>query len=166
MQEELKGFGLSRSPLAGIGKRIRNHLWVHVDYLPRISKALAKHPIWKALPDDAHPVIARINLKNWNELTLIECPQFDSANEPVVGRSFTLSPDHLSLRLQNPTKNPLIYHHKWLFVDDQYPRFNVVASKKRSLAWRRIAGKDAYLSSRIGRQEFWRQWLSSVDLPE
>lgn len=163
MYEELKSYGLRRHSLTGVGKRMRDHLWVHVSYLPQVSRALMAHPLWSSVPQDALPVIARINLKNWNDLTLIECHDFDSSEEPVVGRSFALRPDQ-TLRIQSPPNNPLIYHHKWLFVTDDYPGFNVVASKKRSLSWKRIAGKDAYLSSRIGRQDFWLQWLTNAGL--
>lgn len=163
MQDELRSYGLVRYPVAKVGKRIRNHLWVHVNYLAHVSKALKSHPLWAALPGDAQPVIARINLKNWNDLTLIECPEFDRAHEPEVGRAFTLKLDQ-QLSITKPTRNPLIYHHKWLFVDDQYAGFNVVASKKRSLSWRRLAGTNAHLSARIGRQDYWHQWLESVGL--
>lgn len=164
MQEKLKELGLIRYPISNVGKRIRNHLWVHINYLDCISSSLSSHPVWSQLPTDARPAIARINLKNWNELTLIECDDFDSVQEPTVGRSFSLKSDQTLRVVEPPANNPLIYHHKWLFVRDDYAGFNVVTSKQRSLSWRAIAGQDRQLSSRIGRKDFWVTWLASAGL--
>ncbi len=50
--------------------------------------------------------------------------------------------------------DPYIYHHKWLFVPDDYTGFNVAESKARSEQWIALSGVDR---SRIGRLSFWEQ---------
>jgi len=48
--------------------------------------------------------------------------------------------------------DPYIYHHKWLFVADNYQGFDVAASKQRSELWMKLPDVDR---SRIGRKSFW-----------
>ena len=49
--------------------------------------------------------------------------------------------------------DPPIYHHKWLFVDDDYPGFDVAQGKLRSAAWLALPDVD---KSRIGRRSYWQ----------
>jgi hypothetical protein len=49
-------------------------------------------------------------------------------------------------------RDPYIYHHKWLFVKDDYSEFDVEESKRRSLAWLVLDGID---KKRIGRLSYW-----------
>jgi hypothetical protein len=48
--------------------------------------------------------------------------------------------------------DPYIYHHKWLFVDDDYDGFNLEVSRRRSETWTQIPDID---NSRIGRRSYW-----------
>ena len=48
--------------------------------------------------------------------------------------------------------SPQIYHHKWLFVTDDYPGFDVEESKNRSRKWVSLPNIDY---SRIGYKKFW-----------
>ena len=51
-----------------------------------------------------------------------------------------------------PPSDPYIYHHKWLFVADDYDGFDVEESKSRSDAWLALPQVD---KSRIGRACYW-----------
>jgi hypothetical protein len=51
-----------------------------------------------------------------------------------------------------PPNDPYIYHHKWLFVADDYDGFDVEESKARSDAWLALPEVD---KSRIGRACYW-----------
>ena len=51
-----------------------------------------------------------------------------------------------------------IYHHKWLFVKDDYKGFNVDNSVKRSMAWLPLRKENKIKNvnwSSIGRQKTW-----------
>lgn len=48
--------------------------------------------------------------------------------------------------------DPYIYHHKWLFVADDYRGFDVAESKARSEQWIALGDVDR---SRIGRKSYW-----------
>jgi len=56
-----------------------------------------------------------------------EVPGFDREDEPTVGRMVNLGPDGLVERYEAQ-----IYHHKWMWVDDLYPGFDVPRSVERS----------------------------------
>jgi len=62
---------------------------------------------------------------------LDEAPDFDTAREPAVGNYLRISPaDGFKLG-----KSPNIWHHKWLWVDDDYEGFDVDASYEWSRTW-------------------------------
>jgi hypothetical protein len=50
--------------------------------------------------------------------------------------------------------DPYIYHHKWLFVDDDYRGFDTEQSKARSQQWITLGDVDR---ARIGRQSYWQE---------
>ncbi len=52
--------------------------------------------------------------------------------------------------------DPYIYHHKWLFVDDDYRGFDVAESKARSVQWIGLGDVDR---SRIGRKSYWENYV-------
>jgi len=48
---------------------------------------------------------------------------------------------------------PQIYHHKWLFVKDDYQGFDVDKSKERSAEWLQVS--DRINMSKIGTLNYW-----------
>jgi hypothetical protein len=55
------------------------------------------------------------------------------------------------------SSDPLIWHHKWEFVSDDYTGFDVEQSKERSLQWKSKIGTNKDISNRIGRLSYWRK---------
>ena len=49
-------------------------------------------------------------------------------------------------------RDPPIYHHKWLFVRDDYDGFDVAESRTRSERIMMLEGVD---HSRIGKRQYW-----------
>lgn len=87
-------------------------------------------------------------------ITLQHCPEFDRVQEPAVGVCITVTPrGEVSERL--PNEDPLIWHHKWMWVRDSYRGFDVAASVARSLQWADIV--PAKLKSVIGQRSVWRE---------
>jgi hypothetical protein len=70
-----------------------------------------------------------------------------------VGDSILVRQDGTTRHLRQP-KDPYVYHHKWLFVADDYTGFDVRESKARSRAWMQLADVDR---SRIGKKSYWRE---------
>jgi len=84
-------------------------------------------------------------------VSFIRCPEFDTSPEPSVGESVIVKRDG-TIRTRRPPPDPEIYHHKWLFVADDYCGFDVEQSKRRSHAINQLHGIDRY---RIGRKSYW-----------
>jgi len=52
-----------------------------------------------------------------------------------------------------------IYHHKWLFVANDYTGFSVGESRNRSIAWMGLENVD---KSRIGRKGYWIEHVAPL----
>ena len=65
-------------------------------------------------------------------ISFIECPDFDTAREPVVGDYIVVN--LITQQLKKGHSNA-IYHHKWLWVDDTYQGFDVDESYEWSKTW-------------------------------
>lgn len=162
IEAELKRLGLRRHKL--VGKKIGSKIWGHVHYIgDLIPGHYIKTVLMICIEADPSfmPVIVRYDDKK-DEVCLIESPDFDEADEPTVGRSL-LIPMSAPWKITNPPKNPLIYHHKWMFVKDDYQGFDVEESKQRSIWWKSQMGRDRYLSNRIGRLSFWQSWIQTLE---
>lgn len=158
----LRKLGLSRNK--PVGKRMGSTVWVHkASAQTLLSSGIFNRVLGIADDYGLSTEIIRYESKTGN-VALIECPGFDLEDEPVVGRSLLVTCDqNEKIKLTGQPRNPLIYHHKWMFVTDDYAGFDVEESKRRSLWWKTKMGKDRSLSSRIGRLSFWQSWLKTLD---
>lgn len=161
MNELLKKLKISRNKAYGVGKKISNQIWIHKNYISDFMSETDFFLFSNSLPNDYEFNILRIDLKK-NEIAFIYSPDFDKSNEPLVGSSYRVQKNDNKFNLskiQNPPKDPLIYHHKWLFVKDDYTGFNIKESKERSIEWKTKLGINKDITSRIGRCSFWDKWL-------
>ena len=104
----------------------------------------------KHLPENVSYHVVKLNQRT-GAVSFIQCADFDTAPEPTVGDMVTIDAEGNS-RHRSQSRDPEIYHHKWLFVADDYTGFNVQQSKQRSLAWSALEGVDR---RRIGRKSYW-----------
>lgn len=152
-----KGTAVKRSKY-GVGKDIGGFIYFHKNYV-------SDFPI----PDDVmKSAVQKIdkfkyNLMKWNKktnsLTFYNSKDFDTSNEPVAGEWITVHPDG-TVKKGNEKQ---IYHHKWLWVKDDYRGFDVSKSMDRSKEW--LAIKDVPFN-RIGRKPFWIEFLNKNNLNE
>lgn len=137
-----------RAKKFGVGKLIGGALYLHKQYkdvipLEIYDKALE---LSKGFPFN----IVKYNIKKGN-ITFIQSPDFDEVNEPRVGKAVLVKADE-TVKQMKPLPDPWIYHHKWLFVKDNYKGFNVEEAKERSRKWLSLPDIDF---SRIGKRSFW-----------
>ena len=93
-------------------------------------------------------------------VSFVQASDFDASDEPTVGAAITVRANGTTRRREQ-LADPFIYHHKWLFVADDYGGFDVDASKQRSKRWTELDGVDR---SRIGVRSYWeREVLSRLD---
>ena len=143
-----KASALKREKKYGVGKTIGGFTYVHSNYedvLPeRVKEAKEK------IPSDFPYNIIKYNNKT-SDVYFIHSPDFDIANEPIVGDSWFVSNDNKIVKHNKAYSNKL-YHHKWLFVKEDYPFFNVELAKSRSETWLSIPGID---KNKIGHKKYW-----------
>jgi hypothetical protein len=152
-----------------VGKQIGGAIYVH-----RIYKNLLPEPVEiasKYIPTDFDYTVVKFVEKE-SCVSFVLCPEFDLADEPVVGDILRIDSTG-AIRFFSQQADPFIYHHKWLFVMDDYRGFDVERSKSRSISWLGLEGLDI---KRIGRKSYWdfhvlpkladspERWLTSTEM--
>jgi len=148
-----------RSKKYGVGKEIGGAVYVHQRYEHVFGSAVEEAR--GHLPPDFCYTVVKLNLAN-KSFSFIAVADFDTAPEPTIGTVITVSTDGSCRRIQ-PPEDPYIYHHKWLFVADDYDGFDVEESKARSRAWMTLANIDR---TRIGKKSYWQEKVTpKLDSP-
>ncbi len=137
----------------GVGKRIGGAVYVHRKY-----ESVLGEPVENAktrLPPGFVYTVIKQNEMNGN-FSFIHCPDFDTADEPSTSVYAIVKSDG-SVKLHAGLADPYIYHHKWLFVAEDYEGFDVPASVERSAAWMSLPNVDKSL---IGRASYWNEHVA------
>ena len=158
-----------RSKKYGVGKEIGGNVYLHFSYEQLLGDQVRTAKA--RLPIGFEYTVVKINLLK-NAVTFIYSPDFDTSHEPKVGAHILVREDGSS-QSRKPLDDPYIYHHKWLFVADDYAAFDVEESKRRSTMWLALDNVD---KSRIGRASYWNenvvprlksneeQWFKSAEI--
>lgn len=138
-----------------IGKVIGGKVYMHIDYIDelpnpeqaRIALAAVKGIKPRTLSYDPMNVIYMFN----------EAPGFDKHSEPAPGRSVKVEMDGDDVEsVGSPKDIKQIWHHKWMWVDDNYKGFNVNDSYQWSKKW------AAKISNPSGSLRVWKQQLTDA----
>lgn len=154
LSSDLKSFKLKRYKNK-VGKDIGGFTYFHKQYInqfPDVEDNILQKSL--LLPNDFKYNTIKYNRKN-GEVSFINSPDFDTSDEPISKDSYTVKGDG-TLKYYNP-KTPAIWHHKWLWVMDDYKGFDVDESKKRSVFWNKELENhpDKRIRSRIGSKKIW-----------
>lgn len=102
-------------------------------------------------------------------VTFIEAIGWDELSEPIIYKSVKIDLQKKIVgRIINSSTNPTIYHHKWMFVMDDYDGFDVGFSKLWSeyymnlKLYNNMKIKNKSFSSKIGRVNYWYDVLSTI----
>lgn len=166
MENKLKDLKIQRAFKNTLGKKIGNQVWLHKDYISDLMDSTEFEKFKENLPKSYQFNILRYDEKA-KEIAFIESPDFDTAHEPLIGNSIRVKKEEEGFcvsKIQKAPKDPLIYHHKWLFVKEDYKGFDINESKKRSIEWKTKLGINKGLTSKIGRLSFWNKWLKENGL--
>lgn len=111
--------------------------------------------------------IVKVDVKN-NKVSFIKSPDWDIAREPLVGDAYMIDLNEnapLRKRTVKITKSKgQIYHHKWMFVADDYQGFDIEESKKWSEKWQSVIPAERGIKSRIGYKKYWDEYLKKYGL--
>jgi hypothetical protein len=138
-----------RSHRYGVGKEIGGAIYLHRSYEQLLGEEVLAAK--SKLPQDFHYTIVKYQ-SGRGAVSFIHSPDFDEAPEPVVGASWIVYPDGTA-KHYSQAADPFIYHHKWLFVADDYTGFDITESKHRSILWQLLV--PPVDTKRIGRKSYW-----------
>ena len=141
-----------RSKTYGVGKQIGGAVYVHRRYEAVFGSVIEQAS--RHLPPDFDYAVVKYNLAN-RAVSFVQVADFDAAPEPTVGTVIVVKTDG-SCRTIHPPDDPYIYHHKWLFVRDDYDGFCVDESRQRSAAWLGLPDVD---KRRIGKRSYWMRYV-------
>ena len=144
-----KGTVIKKSRKYGVGKQVGNTIYLHKsveDKLPNDILLGAKNK----LPQNFDYDIVKYDEGNGN-VTFISSPDWNSSDEPIVGDAILIRGDGTE-RFIKQKSSPQIYHHKWLFVNDDYNGFNTEESKERSISWLKVPNIQF---NKIGYKNYW-----------
>jgi hypothetical protein len=108
----------------------------------------------------AYPVaVIKYNLKT-QAISLIQSPNWDTANEPDVGDGIKIlkSGEVKSIKAKGQ-----VYHNKWQFVGKNYRGFDIQKAKKRTQLWSSIPEVKS-VKNKIGYKKFWLKFLEEHNL--
>jgi hypothetical protein len=136
-----------------VGKKMGNDLYFHKKYVDEYIDKDFYNELKNHLPKEFKFNIIKYNKKN-ETISFINSPDFDTADEPIVSDSYKVTKTGKVTKTKEKTP-PQIYHHKWLFVKDNYRGFNVPNSIKRSKEWLEVS--DKINMSKIGSKGYWEE---------
>ena len=154
-----KGSPIKRSNKYGVGKEIGGDIYFHKNYADKIVPmdilSNAKQILQQKYPDFQYNCM-RYSPKT-GAVSFQECPDFDTAREPKVG-------DYITVMSDGTVKtghSEYIFHHKWLWVSDDYTGFDVNQSWEWSRQWLNTL-QETSDGNGIGR---WNAQLNKYGLP-
>lgn len=154
-----KGSAIKRSSKYGVGKEIGGDIYFHKMYADEIIPAdildNAESILIEEYPNFQYNCI-RYSPKT-GDISFQEAPDFDTAREPKVGDYITVKPDG-SVRTGH---SEYIWHHKWCWVKNDYPGFDVSDSWEWSRQWLNTL-QETSDGNGIGR---WNAQLKRYGLP-
>ena len=128
----LKGSAVKRSKY-GVGKQMGSQVYLHKDYVGDVIPKKVWENALKVLDDTDSGFeynCVMYDTKTGN-VRFDEAPDFDESREPIVGDTITVKPDGTVKR----GHSNYIWHHKWLWVKNDYQGFDVNQSKAWSNKW-------------------------------
>ena len=93
-------------------------------------------------------------------VSLIQCSTWDILNEPIVEDSYCFHPDFSYKIIKGGTK---VYHHRWMFVSENYKGFDLEKSKQRTwMLWDIPEFQEN--KNRVGSLQYWEEFLKKYNL--
>jgi hypothetical protein len=139
-------------------KKIGYNIWFHKNYAKKYGYDIEEI--------DYKYNIVKVNTYN-NNITLLYSPDFDLSDEPYIESYMNIMTKEIK---SMSIKNKVIYHHKWMFVEDDYNSFSLTGAKLRSELW--LKNLDLYIKQkklnkkdimrRIGYQNYWTKLIEEI----
>ena len=141
-----------RSSKYGVGKVIGGKIYIHKGYADRIIDKETLEQAAELLPQFFYYNCIMYDPKK-QVIRFDEAPDFDTEREPHPG-------DFIEVNLQIKTirtgHSDFIWHHKWMWVDDNYEGFDVEKSYQWSKEWTQL------ITHPSGSKRVWLEQLKNI----
>lgn len=121
-----------RSSKYGVGKEIGGKIYLHKQYACKVVSVDILCAAIQLLPTDFIYNCLMVDRKRPYVIRFDEAPDFDTAREPHPGDMIEVNLDTKEIR---HTHSDFIWHHKWMWVEDDYRGFDVQESYEWSRRW-------------------------------
>jgi hypothetical protein len=146
-----RGTVIERYARTGVGKRVGSKLYFHYAYVSNVAAVFPKFLDRWALANVAFRRFTnwkfscvRLDLKTM-DVRFDEAPDFDTAREPHVGRTFTFfNTGHHAEGHSNA-----LFHHRWLWVRPTYVPFDPAESRRWSAKYSSLIASAPSGSARV-----------------
>lgn len=141
-----------------IGKVIGGKVYMHIKYIETLP-----------LPEQARIALDASGLRDARAVSydpksetymFSVAPDFDKVSEPKPGKAIKVVMDGDNVDKVFPAKTiNQVWHHKWMWVDDNYNGFNVKDAYDWSKTW------SSKISNPSGSKPIWLKQLSNAGFP-
>jgi hypothetical protein len=115
-----------------VGKKMGSRIYVHREYAHLLLSDGIFKPIFEIAEQDGFAFnCVAFDTKDLSCLRLDSAPGFDTEREPMVGDYIWVSPNGVFRRDHSKS----IWHHKWMWVLDDYEGFDVQGAYEWSGLW-------------------------------
>ncbi len=142
-----------RSSKYGVGKEIGGKMYVHKDYVLTVVSSEEFAVAEACLPAGFTYNCCMIDRKA-RTIRFDEAPDFDTAREPHPGDFVEVNMKTLAIRRGH---SEMIWHHKWMWVAEDYTGFDVAASYEWSKRWTQVVTHPS------GSRRVWEKQIESLE---
>jgi len=121
-----------RSKKYGVGKEIGGKIYIYKRYAFEVISRADLYNAILLLPADFRYNCLMVDRKKPYIIRFDEAPDFDTAREPHPGDFVEVNIETKEIRCGH---SDMIWHHKWMWVDDDYKGFDVEESYQWSREW-------------------------------
>lgn len=140
-------------------KEVRNNIYVHISNIDELKYRLT-YAQFEQLRANLAGIASDFQILKYNtsdySFSTICSPDWDTANEPIVGDSKHYNRN--GMFLSSRKGGTQVYHKKWQFVASNYTGFNIKAAFDRTALLQRKLNL-VQLKNKIGNLVFWRELL-------
>lgn len=120
-----------------MGSKIYFHISLHDQFIPadvwEKVEQMWDHLDWMSNYNNPHKFnTVCYDLKKPNVVRLDTCPNFDTDREPMVGMTYAFDTENDEIHIVQVNQ---VFHHKWLWVTEDYEGFDVQESYEWSNTW-------------------------------
>lgn len=145
-----------------VGKPVGSQIYFHKNYAEYVVPADELQKARAIAEREGFDYNCMMYDKKEHVVRFDEAPDFDTAREPITGKNMKVYPNGKVVYSDgSESQERQIWHHKWMWVADDYQGFDVEESKDWSRKWLKA---NAYQGKAPGFLSQWKERLKDIGL--